>query len=159
MSGKERNLTKGTENFWTRNVKLITFFVTVVVLLGIPTVYFMIRDYKPQDMRPEMTVEELKDLAHRPQAVGTEELDAYKGECTERKVDGVTVEIYYYITVDDRYHLDAVKLTEEGESGAVVDKTQISGAQLAYLSVYDRLTHKRLDLLSKNADVDAFFED
>ena len=148
-----------TESFWTRNVKLIAFLLTVVILLGIPVAYFAIRDYKPEDTRPQMTLEQLKELAGRPGQVTQEELDRYRGENEERKIDGVTVEVYYYITVGDRYHLDAVKVLVP-ETGTVQnDKTQITGAELSYLSVYDRVTRERLDLLSKNADVDAFCGD
>ena len=151
--GRER-----TETFFTRNVKLIAFFLTVVVVLGIPTVFFLIRDYEAEDTRPEMTVAQLKELAARPAAVGTEELDRYRGTKEERKIDGVTVEVYYYITVEGRYHLDAVKvLVEDREAGSVAGKDTVKDAELAYLSIYDRQTHERLDLLSKKADVDAFF--
>ena len=148
-----------TETFWTRNVKLIAFLVTVAVLLGIPTVYFLVKDYKPVDTRPQMTLSQLKELASRPTEIGVDELEKYCGEREERQVDGVTVEVYYYLTVEDRSHLDAVKVLVPNAAGSTVTvgKDTVAGAQLAYLCVYDRITHERLDLLSKKADVNAFF--
>ena len=142
-----------TETFWTRNVKLIAFLLTTVIVLGIPVVYFLVRDYEPKDTRPEMTVAQLKELASRPTTVSAEELEKYLGEKEERKIDGVTVEVYYYITVEGRYHLDAVKALSSDSTGGSANKE----AKLAYLSIYDRVTHERLDLLSKKADVNAFF--
>ncbi len=152
----EKNGAK-TETFWTRNVKLIAFLITVAVLLGIPTVYFLVQDHDPADTRPQMTLTQLKELAGRPATVTDDELEKYCGEREERKIDGVTVEVYYYITVEGRYHLDAVKVLSPDAAGSAPGKDAIAGAKLAYLSVYDRVTHTRLDLLSKHADADAFF--
>lgn len=148
-----------TETFWTRNVKLIAFLVTVVLVLGVPCVYFLVKDYKPRDTRPQMTLADLKALAEHPDRVSDTDLERYCGTREERRVEGVTVEVYYYITVEERYSLDAVKVVSPNAAGSATGKDSGVGGKLAYLSVYDSVTHKRLDLLSKNADVQAFFSE
>lgn len=142
-----------TENFFTRNVRLVTF-ITVVVLFLIAALVLawmvhgeMLFPFteKPDD-RPAMTVEELRDVCARARTLRGEELARYRGDNYDRIIDGVVVENYYYINeIGGRYNLSATERASDGK--------------ILYLELYDLQTKKKIDLLDKKSDMDAFFGD
>lgn len=89
--------TKGkTENFFTRNVKLITFLICVAVILS-PFVLTYIQDTiedKRLEKRPTMTVDELVYIAERGKDLRQRDLDKFEGYCTKTEMQGMKYAMY-----------------------------------------------------------------
>ena len=142
-----------TENFFTRNVRLVTFITVIVLfLIGALILAWMVHGEllfpfsETADDRPAMTVEELRDVCSRARTLRGEELARYRGDNYDRIIDGVVVENYYYINeIGGRYNLSATERASDGK--------------ILYLELYDIKTKKKIDLLDKKSDVDAFFGD
>ena len=149
MKPQESRTPQRTENFFTRNVRLITFlavvaaFLAVTVMLGVIVHGDFLFDFSENDTRPEMTVEEMREICARAATVTGAELSAWRGENYDRKIDGVTVEKYYYINnVGGRYNLSATVRASDG--------------RMVYFALYDLETKEMIDLLDKKSDLDAF---
>ncbi len=140
--------TKGeTENFWTRNVRLITFVICMVVFFGVCIGFsaYYIYDWfsEPADDRPEMTVSELQILAASPERINTKMLDAYRGEYTETRQNDFLYKMYQ-LDIEGRYTL---WISFNGSNGELFDMT-----------LTDSQTAREIDLLKTNADLDAFLQ-
>ena len=143
-----------TETLLSRNARLVAFlcviaaFLAVAILLGQAVhgdIDVFLSLFEKKDEREEMTLEALQEICDRPSAVTGAELARYRGENEERKIDGVTVEKYYFLNgIGDRYNLCA---TERASDGKVV-----------YLVLYDTVTKKQIDLLDKASDIDGFLD-
>ena len=85
-----------TETFFTRNVKLITFLICIVIIFS-PFVYVYIMDTieaKRLEKRPEMTVDELVLIADRAKDLHMRDLDKYEGYLTETDIQGMKYAMY-----------------------------------------------------------------
>ena len=130
-----------TENFFSRNVRLITFLITIGVLLVIlgPIAVLEAKDYfvPDYDSRPQMTKGDVIRLS---------QLDGYiphsaitKFACVE---DDHDYEVYYYIDIEPSYKLLAIA---EKKSGVLI-----------YCQLSNLDTGESVDVLSE--DVEAFFK-
>ena len=85
-----------TETFFTRNVKLITFLICVVVILS-PFVLTYIQDTiedKRLEKRPEMTVDNLVAIAERGDDLRQRDLSNFVGYRTEVEMQGMKYAMY-----------------------------------------------------------------
>ena len=85
-----------TETFFTRNVKLITFLICVVVIFS-PFVLTYIQDTlenKRLEKRPEMTVENLIAIAERGDDLRQRDLSSFVGYRTEVEMQGMKYAMY-----------------------------------------------------------------
>lgn len=99
-----RTETAKTENFFTRNVKLITFLVTVGVFLAVfgPIFVLEARQYYGQDKdtRPKMTMYDMI-LISEQKPITANQLTKYA--CTESEADGQNVKVIRIEIDDGRY--------------------------------------------------------
>ena len=134
----EKTTAGKTENFFTRNVKPITFFVCVAVFLAFfgPLTVFTIANYikEKQDTRPVMSEEELLKLSELDRDLYFSDIEDFKGLKDIKSIalpsaDGGTqlkeVEIYYYFDGGEQYSALAI---------AEIDTEKI---------IYFRLSNKR----------------
>ena len=85
-----------TETFFTRNVKLITFLICVVVIFS-PFVLTYIQDTiedKRLEKRPEMTVDNLVAIAERGDDLRQRDLSNFVGYRTEVEMQGMKYVMY-----------------------------------------------------------------
>ena len=85
-----------TETFFTRNVKLITFLICVVVIFS-PFVLTYIQDTiedKRLEKRPEMTVDNLVAIAERGDDLRQRDLSSFVGYRTEVEMQGMKYAMY-----------------------------------------------------------------
>ena len=85
-----------TETFFTRNVKLITFLICVVVIFS-PFVLTYIQDTiedKRLEKRPEMTVDNLVAIAERGDDLRQRDLSNFVGYRTEVEMQGMKYAMY-----------------------------------------------------------------
>lgn len=148
MRKREQETVGKTETFFSRNVRLITFLICMAVFFGTvgPWSVFKIYEYigQAQDTRVEMTLSDLHTLAARSASLTQKDLDGFYGERDVRTVDGIEVEVYYQIPIGQEYSLFATSVTSTG--------------RIMYLQLTDLNTFERIDLLDKNADLDAFLQ-
>ena len=118
---KHKDTAGKTENFFTRNVKLITFLVCIGVFLAFfgPVTVFTIINYieEKQDTRPIMSEEELLALSELDRDLYFSDIEGFKGlkdiKTIPVSVDGggteiKEVEIYYYFDVGTEYSALAI---------------------------------------------------
>ena len=118
---KEKATVGKTENFFTRNVKLITFLVCIAVFLAFfgPLTVFTIANYikEKQDTRPVMSEEELIALSELDRDLYFSDIENFKGTKDVKTISvsvegGGTetkeVEIYYYFDVGNDYSALAI---------------------------------------------------
>ncbi len=149
---KPKNNTKPTvgrtENFWTRNVRLITFLICALLILSVfgPISIIYIDDYiqsMEQDDRPQMTVEELRAVAEAAKSLNRKALERFRGERSENG-ENENRTVTYQISIGERYFLMA---------GFYVETEKVY-----YLTLTDLEKNTDLDLLDRNADLDAFLK-
>ncbi len=146
---KEPQDTAGkTENFWTRNVRTITFLCCLAVILSVigPFSIFYIRDYLEsveQDSRREMTLEEVRTISASPRTLDHRAFDRFKGEKSENG-EGTDRTVTYNIPIGERYFLMAGFYTENGK--------------VYYLTLTDLERSADIDLLDRNSDLEAFLK-
>ena len=96
-----------TENFFTRNVRLITFLVTLGVFLALflPIAIPKVREYWGQevDTRDKLTLQRLVTLSEQKDGIALRQLTEY--QCEEQEKD---FEIWCYIDVEPCYQVLAV---------------------------------------------------
>ena len=106
MAKKQVDTAGKTENFFTRNVKLITFLICVAVILS-PFVVTYIKDVieeKRLEKRPDMTVEELYVIAQKGKDLSQRDLTKYEGYCDKSEMQGMKYAMYH-IPITDRFML------------------------------------------------------
>ncbi|MBQ8439053.1 MAG: hypothetical protein IJX19_00185 [Clostridia bacterium] len=120
-----------TENFFTRNVKLITFLICVGVFLAFfgPVTVFTIINYIEEraDNRPIMSEEELIALSELDRDLYFSDIESFKGVKDIKsykypvEVEGGTemreeeVEIYYYLDIGEDYSALAIAEIDTGK--------------------------------------------
>ena len=97
-----------TENFFSRNVRLITFLICVGVFLGffVPIVAYETIDYlmTARDTRPEMTLNDVLQLSEQKGKISESQIQKFKS--TNEDVQAATV--YYYFDISPHYHVLAI---------------------------------------------------
>ena len=120
-----------TENFFTRNVKLITFLICLGVFLAFfgPITVFTIINYIEEraDNRPIMTEEELIALSELDRDLYFSDIEKFKGTKDIKsykypvEVEGGTemreeeVEIYYYLDIGEDYNALVISEIDTGK--------------------------------------------
>ena len=132
--------TKGkTETFFTRHVRLITFLITLGVLLAVflPIAYMEAKEYYGQhsDSRPKMEIYDLVILSEQPEIL-PKQLTKYA--CIESKKTGFSL---IEIEIEPHY---TVYASVDAETGTVV-----------YCSLLNHETNEKIDVLT--ADLRAYF--
>ena len=96
-----------TENFFTRNVRLITFLICVTVFLAlfIPIAAIETIDYfrNMGDTRPQMTISDVVRLSKQNGRISEQQIENFKSE--EKVKSNVT---YYYIDIEPHYQVLAI---------------------------------------------------
>ena len=85
-----------TENFLTRNVKLITFLICIAIIFS-PFVLTYIEDTieaNREDSRPEMTVDNLVAIAKRGKDLRLRDLANFEGYRTDSEMQGMKYAMY-----------------------------------------------------------------
>ena len=97
-----------TENFFTRNVRLITFLCTVGLFLAVfgPILVLEARQYYGQDKdaRPDMTLQDIIVLSEN-QPITADQLTRFA--CTESEADGKNLRVIRIELDEGRYMLIA----------------------------------------------------
>ncbi|MBR3895066.1 MAG: hypothetical protein IKJ35_07960 [Clostridia bacterium] len=132
--------TKGkTETFFTRHVRLITFLITLGVLLAafLPIAYMEAREYYGQhkDSRPKMQIYDLVTLSEQPE-IWRKQLIKFAG--TESKQKGFSL---IEMEIDPHY---TVYASADAQTGEIV-----------YCSLLNHKTNEKIDVLT--ADLRAYF--
>ena len=146
MSDRERETSEvrpeepgKTENFWSRNVRTVTFLVCIAVFLALfgPVSVFTIRRVAGSENRGKnMTAEEAIRLSQSAGSVTFEKLREYRGRYNETE----SVEVYY---IDfESYQILATKSKKNDTLTVIIED-------------YD--SRERADLLRD--DLRAFFEE
>jgi len=97
-----------TENFFSRNVRLITFLICIGVFLAffVPIVAYEVVDYLAtvRDTRPEMTLSDVVKLSEQKGKISEKQILNFKAS----DVDNKAGQIYYYFDVAPHYHVLAI---------------------------------------------------
>ncbi len=97
-----------TENFFSRNVRLITFLVCIGVFLAffVPIVAYETIDYlkAARDTRPEMTLNDVLRLSEQNGKISEKQIQKFK----TTHVDVQAATIYYYFDISPHYHVLAI---------------------------------------------------
>lgn len=155
---KEVDTVGKTENFFTRNVKLITFLICLGVFLALfgPLSVFTVKKYldEKEDTRPVMSEAELVALSELDRDLYFSDLKGYKGRedvySQKYKVnvaDGTEIrekdtEIWYYIDIGKNY------------SGLAI--ADIQTEKIIYFQISNRKTQWKADVL--NDDIRSFMQ-
>ena len=152
---KKKETVGKTENFFTRNVKLITFLICIGVFLAFfgPLTVFTIINYieEKQDSRPVMSEEELLALSELDRDLYFSDIDGFKGTKDIKTIDvplsdGGTqvkeVEIYYYFDVGENYSALAI--------------AEIETEKIIYFRLSNKRTQWKADVLTD--DIRSFLE-
>lgn len=134
-----------TETFFTRNVKLITFLICVVVILS-PFVLTYIQDTiedKRLEKRPEMTVDNLVAIAERGDDLRQRDLSSFVGYRTEVEMQGMKYAMYRIPII----HEDDLVLSISFDA---------SLDYVFYLKLINQDTKKELDLLTEANKLEEF---
>lgn len=134
--------TKGkTETFFTRNVRLLTFLITLGVLLVafLPIAYLEAREYYGQrnDSRPKMQVYDLVILSEQPEIQG-KQLTKFACEENNQKDKGFCL---VQIEIEPQYTVFASVDTMTGK--------------VVYCTMLNNETNEKIDVLT--ADLRAYF--
>lgn len=134
-----------TETFFTRNVKLITFLICIVIIFS-PFVYVYIMDTiedKRLEKRPEMTVDELVFIAENAKDLRQRNFDKYEGYLTETEVQGM------------KYAMYRIPILHENDLVLSVS-FDASMDYVFYINLINMDTHKELDLLKEAHKLEEF---
>ena len=137
---EEKDTAGKTENFGTRNVRLITFLVCISVFLAvfIPVGFWgfhAVQDWFEKDERPQMTLSDVVYLSERTGDLYLSDLTGYAGE-----QETYDAGIHYSIEIEQRYYLRAV--------------ADVATKKLYYFEMVDFETQEKVDILTE--DVRAF---
>ena len=134
-----------TETFFTRNVKLITFLICIVIIFS-PFVYVYIMDTiedKRLEKRPEMTVDELVFIAENAKDLRQRNFDKYEGYLTETEVQGM------------KYAMYRIPILHENDLVLSVS-VDASMDYVFCINLINMDTHKELDLLKEAHKLEEF---
>ncbi len=134
-----------TENFFTRNVRLITFLICIAVFLAIfgPLSVFHIYEYivEQTDPRTEMTLDDLRRLTTSPDDLRPKDLDGFLGEVGRNTVGDMQCDVYQ-IDIGERYFLMA--------------SFEAANGKPFYLTLTDVELQTELDLLEDHKKLEEF---
>ncbi len=145
MEHKQIDTAGKTENFFTRNVKLITFLICVFVILS-PFVVTYIKDViedKRMEMRPEMTVDELVIFAERAKDLRQRDFAKFEGYCIRSEVQGMKYAMYRIPILHERDLVLSISF-------------DASMDYVFYLNLTDMDTKKEIDLLTEAHKLEGF---
>lgn len=142
MAQKQIETAGKTENFFTRNVKLITFLICIVVIFS-PFVIIYIKDTieaRREAARPEMTVDELTLIAEKGKDLRPSDLSKFEDyrEELETQWDFAT----YRIPI---LHEQDIVLSVSFEAGVAF-----------YINLTNMATRAELDLLGEADKLEEF---
>ena len=125
-----------TENFGTRNVKLITFLIVtgVFLVLFLPMAIFgidMAIDWAERDDRPQMTLEDVVRLSEEERELYLSDLEKYQGDLIE-----YDYETHYSVEIAPSYYLRAVAEKNTGK--------------LLYFEMINTDTKNKVDILTED---------
>ena len=138
MARKQIDTAGKTENFFTRNVKLITFLICITVIFS-PFVIVYIKDTiedKRLANRPEMTVDELVVIAERAKDLRQADLAKFDDYCEESEMQGMKYAMYRIPIIHERNLVLSVSF-------------DASLNYAFYLKLIDQDTREELDLLTE----------
>ena len=104
-----------TENFFTRNVRLITFLICIAVFLGIfgPLSVFHIYQYYTEMQEDasyvEMTVDDLRALAKRAETLTEKDFERFLRDDGGDWTVGPKTGRMFYIQIGERYQLSCME--------------------------------------------------
>ena len=104
MAGKQIDTAGKTETFFTRNVKLITFLICILIIFS-PFAIVYIKDTiedKRLANRPEMTVDELVLIAERSKDLRQRDLAKFEDYREESEMQGMQYAMYRIPIVHER---------------------------------------------------------
>lgn len=134
-----------TENFLTRNVKLVTFFICVAIILA-PFVITYIKDVT-EDRRvaalPQMTVDEVVLIAERGKDLRQRDLAKFEGYCTETEEQGMKYAMYRIPVLHEKRMVLSVSFD------ASLD-------YVFYFQLINLENQEKLDLLTEAAKLEKF---
>ena len=134
-----------TENFFTRNVKLITFLICITVIFS-PFVVVYIQDTieaKRLEARPEMTVDELVVIAEGAKDLRERNLAKFEGYCTKSEVQGMKYSMYRIPILHERDLVLSISF-------------DASMDYVFYINLIDVDTREELDLLTEAHKLEEF---
>ncbi len=141
MANKQIDTAGKTETFFTRNVKLITFLICVVIIFS-PFVLTYIQDTiedKRLEKRPEMTVDNLVAIAERGDDLRQRDLSSFVGYRTEVEMQGMKYAMYripiqhednlvlsisFDASLDYVFHLKLINQDTKGELDLLSDEVK-----------------------------------
>ncbi len=145
MARKQIDTAGKTETFFTRNVKIITFFICIAIIFS-PFVITYIQDTleaKRLEKRPEMTVDELTLLAQRAKDLRRADFAKFEGYCTESEMQGMKYAMYRIPILHERDIVLSVSF-------------DASMDYVFYLNLTDMDTRDELDLLNEAHKLEEF---
>ena len=138
MARKQIDTAGKTENFFTRNVKLITFLICITVIFS-PFVIVYIKDTiedKRLASRPEMTVDELVFIAERSKNLRQADLAKFDDYCERSEMQGMQYAMYRIPVVHERNLVLSVSFD------ASID-------HVFYFKLIDQDSREEIDLLTE----------
>ena len=138
MARKQIDTAGKTENFFTRNVKLITFLICITVIFS-PFVIVYIKDTiedKRGASRPEMTVDELVLIAERSKNLRQADLAKFDDYCEESEMQGMQYAMYRIPVMHERNLVLSVSFD------ASID-------HVFYFKLIDQDSREEIDLLTE----------
>lgn len=134
-----------TETFFTRNVKLITFFICIAVIFS-PFVITYIQDIvqaQREASRPEMTVDELAHIAEIGKDLRQRDLSKYEDYREEVDMQGMKYASYRIPVLHERDYYLSVSF-------------DMAMDYVFYVNLIDLDTRAELDLLSDANKLEEF---
>ena len=138
MARKQIDTAGKTENFFTRNVKLITFLICITVIFS-PFVIVYIKDTiedKRLASRPEMTVDELVLIAEKSKNLRQADLAKFDDYCEESEMQGMKYAMYRIPVMHERNLVLSVSFD------ASID-------HVFYFKLIDQDSREEIDLLTE----------
>ena len=138
MARKQIDTAGKTENFFTRNVKLITFLICITVIFS-PFVIVYIKDTiedKRLASRPEMTVDELVLIAERSKNLRQADLAKFDDYCERSEMQGMQYAMYRIPVMHERNLVLSVSFD------ASID-------HVFYFKLIDQDSREEIDLLTE----------
>ena len=145
MERKQIDTAGRTENFFTRNVKLLTFFICVAVILA-PFVIVYINDVieeKREASLPDMTVDELVLIAEKSTDLRQRDLAKFEGYRTENEEQGMKYAMYRIPVLHEERMVLSISFD------ASLD-------YVFYLQLMNLETQEKLDLLTEPEKLEKF---
>ena len=138
MARKQIDTAGKTENFFTRNVKLITFLICITVIFS-PFVIVYIKDTiedRRLASRPEMTVDELVLIAERSKNLRQADLAKFDDYCERSEMQGMQYAMYRIPVMHERNLVLSVSFD------ASID-------HVFYFKLIDQDSREEIDLLTE----------